>query len=238
MVYERGDLRHDTLRLSMTRDNVGEPCTMPLMPGKPALLEMLRADGVRYIFGNPGTSEGPILDALEDYPDLRYVLPTQEGAAMEMADGYARATGRPSFVNLHIETGLANGISLLHNAREGGTPAFLTSANKDVQKLDEGRSRLDEMTLMFTKWSVEVTHAEQVPSVMRRAFTVAKTPPTGPVHVGFSANALDDSSDDSVSSRLAPGRGQRLLRPPPIVVSVVARVRGPTYGTPPLISPA
>ena len=168
---------------------------MPRMTGKRSLMEMLRAEGVRYIFGNPGTSEGPILDALEDYPDLEYILTTQEGAAMGMADGYARSTQQPSFVSLHIETGLANGISLLNNAKEGGTPMVVTSANKDVRKLAEGRTQLDEMTRLFTKWSAEVTHPEQVPSVVRRAFTEAKTPPTGPVYIGFSANALDDEGE-------------------------------------------
>ncbi len=168
---------------------------MATMTGKRGLMEMLRAEGVKYIFGNPGTSEGPILDALEDYPDLKYMLTSQEGAAMGMADGYARATGKPAFVNLHIETGLANGLSLLHNAKEGGTPMVVTSANKDIRKLAEGRSELAEMVRLFAKWSVEVTDPAQIPSVMRRAFTEAKTPPTGPVYVGFSANALDGEAD-------------------------------------------
>jgi len=165
------------------------------MTGKQAVMEMLMAEGVKYIFGNPGTSEGPILDALEDYPDLQYVLTSQEGAAMGMADGYSRATGQVSFVNLHIETGLANGLSLLHNARDGGTPMVVTSANKDIRKLAEGRSDLSEMVRLFSKWSVEVTEASQIPAIMRRAFTEAKTPPTGPVYVGFSANALDGIAD-------------------------------------------
>ena len=168
---------------------------MTRMTGKRALMEMLRAEGVKYIFGNPGTSESAILDALEDYPDIEYVLTTQEGVAMGMADAYARSTQRPSFVNLHIETGLANGISLLNNAKEGGTPMVVTSANKDVRKLAEGRTRLDEMVRLFTKWSAEATHPEQIPSVMRRAFNEAKTPPTGPVYVGFSSNALDDEAE-------------------------------------------
>ena len=168
---------------------------MVRMSGKRALMEMLRAEGVEYIFGNPGTSEAPIMDVLEEYPDIKYMLTTQEGVAMGMADGYAIATGRPSFVNLHIETGLANGISLLHHAWEGGTPMVLTSGNKDVRKLAEGRTELSEMARLFTKWSVEVTHAEQVPGVMRRAFNEAKTPTTGPVYVGFSANALDDEAE-------------------------------------------
>ena len=106
---------------------------MATMTGKRGLMEMLRAEGVKYIFGNPGTSEGPILDALEDYPDLKYMLTSQEGAAMGMADGYARAPGKPAFVNLHIEAGLANGLSLLHNAKEGGTPMVVTSANKVIR---------------------------------------------------------------------------------------------------------
>jgi len=170
---------------------------MPRMAGKLALMEMLRAEGVEYIFGNPGTSESPIMSSLEEYPDLKYMLSTQEGVAMGMADGYAAATGRTAFVNLHIETGLANGISLLHHAWAEGreTPIVVTSGNKDVRKLAEGRTDLSEMVRLFTKWSVEVTHPEQVPGVMRRAFTEAKTPPAGPVYVGFSANALDDEAD-------------------------------------------
>ncbi len=171
---------------------------MVRMTGKRALMEVLRAEGVRYIFGNPGTSEAPIMDALEEYPDIEYMLATQEGVAMGMADGYAIATGRPSFVNLHIETGLANGISLLHHAWEGNTPMVLTSGNKDVRKLAEGRTELTEMVRLFTKWSVEVTHPEQVPGVMRRAFNEARTPPAGPVFVGFSANALDGEADVDV----------------------------------------
>ncbi len=172
---------------------------MPIMSGKRALMEMLRAEGVQYIFGNPGTSEGPILDALEDYPDIRYMLVTQEGAAMGMADAYARYRNAPAFVNLHIETGLANGISLLANAAEGGTPLVLTSANKDIRKLAEGRTDLVEMVRQFCKWNAEVTHPEQVPAVMRRAFNEAKTPPTGPTYIAFSANALDDEADVEIT---------------------------------------
>ena len=168
---------------------------MVRMTGKRALMEMLSAAGVDYIFGNPGTSESPIMDVLEEYPSIRYILATQEGVSVGMADGYATSTGKPSFVNLHIETGLANGISLLHHAWEGGTPLVLTSGNKDVRKLTEGRTYLPDMVRLFTKWSVEATHPEQVPGVIRRAFNEAKTPPTGPVFVGFSANALDDEAE-------------------------------------------
>jgi len=140
---------------------------MARMTGKKALLEMLTAEGVQYIFGNPGTSEGAIMDALEDYPNLQYILGTQEGVAMGAADTYARATGKPAFINLHIETGLANGISLLHNAAAGGTPLVLTAGNKDMRKLVEGRTPLADMVKLFTKWSVELTHPEQIPGAIR-----------------------------------------------------------------------
>ena len=194
---------------------------MAVMAGKVALMEALRAEGVEYVFGNPGTSEGPILDALEGYPDIRYVLVTQEGAAMGMADAYARYRGKPAFVNLHIETGLANGVSLLANAAEGGTPLVLTSANKDVRKLAEGRTDLVEMVRQFCKWSAEVTHPEQVAGVMRRAFNEARTPPTGPVYVGFSANALDDEGEVEI---VAPAEGYYRIAPDERAVGEAARL--------------
>ena len=172
---------------------------MTRMTGRRAMLEMLRAEGVEYIFGNPGTSESPIMHELESFPELKYVLVLQEGVAVGMADAYARATGRPAFVNLHIETGLANGISLLHNAYAGGTPLVLSAGNKDIRELAHGRTDLADMVRPFTKWTAEVTHPDQVPFVMRRAFNEAKTPPTGPTFVAFSANALDDEGDVEIA---------------------------------------
>ena len=171
---------------------------MTVMSGARAFLETLRAEGVRYIFGNPGTSESGIMALLPEYPDLRYVLATQEGVAMGMADGYTLASGGPAVVNLHIETGLANGISLLHHARDGGVPLVLTAGNKDIRKLAEGRTDLTEMVRQFTKSSVEATQPEQIPGLLRRAFQEATTPPTGPVFVGFAANALDGEGDMAI----------------------------------------
>ena len=118
---------------------------MPTRPGRDALLEVLEAEGVRYIFGNPGTTEGAIMHALEGHPDLEYILVAQEGVAMGMADGYARESGRPAFVNLHIETGLSNGLSLMCNAYAGGTPLVLTAANSSIGKVAEGRTDLVDL---------------------------------------------------------------------------------------------
>ena len=194
---------------------------MPRMTGAQALIEMLKAEGVEYVFGNPGTAESAIIDVLEDTPKLQYILSVQEGTAMGMADAYARITGRVGFVNLHIDSGLANGISLLTNAYEGGTPLILTSANKDVRKLAEGRFELHRMAEQFTKWSVELTHPEQIPSAMRRAFTIAKTPPTGPVYVGFAANSLDDEGEMEI---VPSATSYSELRPDPAAIDAAATI--------------
>lgn len=168
---------------------------MARMLGKHALAEMLVAEGVEYIFGNPGTSETPFLDGLQDYPQLRYVQALQEGTAVGMADGYARATGKPAFANIHIAGGLANGISGLYNAFRGGTPLVLTAGNSDTRMLISEpvlSGDLVEMTEQYTKWSVEIRHASDIPVAIRRAFKEAKTPPTGPVFVSFPWNTLDE----------------------------------------------
>ncbi|MDP5876798.1 MAG: thiamine pyrophosphate-binding protein [Dehalococcoidia bacterium] len=169
-----------------------------LMTGKKALLEMLKAEGVEYIFGNPGTSEGPIIDALEDYPEFKYILTLQEGVAVGMGDAYARATGRAAFVSLHIDSGLANGISLMQDAFTTGTPMVVVSANYDTRKLAERKTDLPEMVRSVTKWSVELTHPDQIPSVMRRAFNEANSHPKGPVYVGLTSNALDGEAEMNI----------------------------------------
>ncbi len=175
---------------------------MKNMTGKKALLEMLRLEGVRYIFGNPGTSESPFIDALDDFPDLNYVLVLQEGVAVGMADGYARATGEAAFVQLHIDSGLANGISLMIDAYNDGIPMVVVSGNYDTRKLAEYRADLPGLMRPVTKWAVEVTRPEQIPSVIRRAFNEANSEPQGPVYVALATNALDGEAEmDLIPSR-------------------------------------
>ena len=168
------------------------------MTGKQALLEMLKAEGVRFIFGNPGTSEGPIIDILGDYPEFRYILTLQESVAVGMGESYARATGAASFVSLHVDSGLANGIALMLDAYNTGTPMVVTSANYDVRKISENKTDLAELVRPVTKWSVELTHAEQIPSAIRRAFNEANSHPRGPVYVGFTSNALEGTAEMNI----------------------------------------
>lgn len=175
---------------------------MPKLAGKHALLKMFEAEGVRHMFGNPGTSEAPMMDIMPEYRGIEYFLVLQEGVAVGMAEGYARATGEVPLVSLHIDNGMANGLSLMIDQKYSGTPMVLTAGNKDIRKMAAGRSDLAEMAKPFAKWSTEITHAEQVPSVIRRAFQEARTAPTGPVFVAVSANAFDDVADvDILPSR-------------------------------------
>src|SRR4051794_29293431 len=75
------------------------------MRARDVLLEVLHTEGVRHIFGNPGSTELPLIDALAGTDDLHYVLALQEASAVAMAEGYAQATGRPAFLNLHTSAG-------------------------------------------------------------------------------------------------------------------------------------
>ena len=170
-----------------------------MMTGKQALLEMLKAEGVDHIFGNPGTSEGPIIDLLGDYPEFRYILTLQESVAMGMGEAYARATGRASFVSLHVDSGLANGIALMLDALNTGTPMVVTSANYDARKVNETITDLAQLVRPVTKWAVELTLPDQIPSVIRRAFNEANSHPKGPVYVGFTSNALEGMAEMNIA---------------------------------------
>src|SRR4051794_37626889 len=109
------------------------------MRGRDVLLEVLRTEGVRHIFGNPGTTELPFIDALADNDlgaaDLHYVLALQEATAVGMADGYAQATRRPAFLNLHTSAGLGNAIGNLTNAQANRTPLVVTAGQQDRRHL-------------------------------------------------------------------------------------------------------
>ena len=170
-----------------------------MMTGKQALLEMLKAEGVDYIFGNPGTSEGPIIDLLGDYPEFRYILTLQESVAVGMGEAYARAIGKASFVSLHVDSGLANGIALMLDALNTGTPMVVTSANYDARKVNETITDLANLVRPVTKWATELTLPDQIPSVIRRAFNEANTHPKGPVYVGFTSNALEGMAEMNIA---------------------------------------
>ena len=176
------------------------------------LIEILRAAGVGYLFGNPGTTELPFLDAL-DGSGLTYVVALQEATAAAAADGYAQASGRLGVVNLHVAPGLANALSIVHNASRAKTPLLVTAGQQDTRLLLDAPILAGDMVKMtdgLTKWSYELRNAAEAPSALRRAIHLALSPPTGPVFLSLPMDLMSEPCDDTgaapgpVAARPAP----------------------------------
>jgi benzoylformate decarboxylase len=160
---------------------------MPIR-GANAFLEMLAAGGVRYLFGNPGTTELPLMDALAADERIEFILGLQEVPVMSMADGYAMASGQLGVVNLHICAGLGNAMGMLYNAWREGTPLLVTAGQQDRRLRFEEPILWGDMVGVvrpWTKWAAEVERVEDLPAALRRAMQAALTPPTGPVFLSL-----------------------------------------------------
>ena len=171
---------------------------MPKMTGKRAMIEQLMADGVRRIFGNPGTTEQGFMDALRDYPEMEFMLALHEGVAVCMADAYARITRRPAFVEVHIAPGLGNALGMLHNAAVGKTPLVVYAGQSPGATLLQEphlSGPLVEMARPVCKWAAQIDRAHDVPRALRRAFKVAMEPPQGPVFLSLPMDTLDEEAD-------------------------------------------
>jgi len=181
--------------------------------GREALLEVLRTEGVRHVFGNPGTTELPLVDALAGVDDIDYVLALQEATAVGMADGYAQATGRPAFLNLHTSAGLGNAIGNLTNAQANGTPLVVTAGQQDRRHLHHDpllAGDLVGLAAPVSKWAHEVSNLGELGTIVRRAFHDAASAPAGPVFVSIPMDLLEESGDAPVP---APSRIERAIAP-------------------------
>ncbi|MCE9603817.1 MAG: thiamine pyrophosphate-binding protein [Planctomycetia bacterium] len=186
---------HLSRRLISARDGKfsGAEVMTVRMSGVEALIKMLAEAGVRRMFGNPGTTELPLMDALAvaakaGRSEIDYTLGLQEVPVMAMADGYAMASRGLGVVNLHASCGLGNAMGMLYNAHREGTPLLVTAGQTDR------RIRFEEPILWgdmvgvakpWTKWSAEVERVEDLPAAVRRAIQIALTPPTGPVFLSL-----------------------------------------------------
>lgn len=168
------------------------------LSGKRALFEQLLADGVTAIFGNPGTTEQGFMDLLPEYPQIRYYLALHEGVAVTMADVYARASGRPGFVELHTAPGVGNGMGMLFNAWAGGSPLVVYAGQSVAEGLFQEpylSADVVSMAKPITKWAAEITQTSDVPQALRRAFKVAMEPPRGPVLLSIPIDVLDGKAE-------------------------------------------
>lgn len=166
------------------------------MRGADVVLEILESEGVSKIFGNPGTTELPLIDALAQHPSIEYVLALQEATAVAMADGYAQATGRPAFVNLHTAGGLGHGMGGLLNAVASNTPLVITAGQQDRRHLVMDpllAANLTGLAGPVAKWTHEVTSIADLPIVLRRAFQDAMAPPRGLVFLSLPMDIMDQT---------------------------------------------
>jgi benzoylformate decarboxylase len=165
--------------------------------GAQLLLEILESEGVDYIFGNPGTTELPLIDALLETTAIRYILALQEASVVAMADGYAQAARKPGFINLHTAGGLGHGLGNLLNASVSQTPLVVTAGQQDSRHTITDPLLFGDLVSIAgpaVKWAHEVAHADQLPILVRRAFNDAKAAPTGPVFLSLPMDVMEEMS--------------------------------------------
>jgi len=162
--------------------------------GSSAFLALLKDEGITKLFGNPGTTELPIMHAMTEQSDISYVLGLQESIVVAMADGYARATGDIAAVNVHVAPGLGNAMGALFTANFSGSPVIITAGQQEQgHGLTEPLlyAPLVPIAQPLVKWAVEVNRIEDLPRIIRRAAKVALTPPTGPVFISLPGDILN-----------------------------------------------
>src|SRR5690348_7384615 len=187
---------------------------------KQATFDLLRAFGIKKVFGNPGSTELPFLS---DWPDdIDYVLGLQEASVVGMADGYAQATRNAGFVNLHSAAGVGNALGNVYTAHRNQTPLVITAGQqaRSILPLQPFlyAERASEFPRPYVKFSIEPARGEDVPAAIARAYYVAMQPPCGPTFVSI---PVDDWDRPTEPVRRRDVNGARY--PDPAVIDAVAR---------------
>src|SRR4051795_5223722 len=188
-----------------------------------ASFELFRKHGMTTIFGNPGSTELPMLAEFPD--DFRYVLGLQEAVAVGMADGYAQASGRVTHVNLHTAPGVGNGMGAIFNAQANHSPLLVT-AGQQVRAhitMEANLTNRDATRVVdpFVKWSFEPPRAQDIPHAIARGIHSAGIAPKGPAFVSL---PMDDWNEDAEeASRAAVERSaQSRYGPDPDAIKALA----------------
>jgi benzoylformate decarboxylase len=172
--------------------------------GRSAFLALLKDEGVSHLFGNPGTTELPVMDALSEHPDMEYVMAMQESIVVYMADGFSRASGKLTACNVHVAPGLGNAMGAIYTAKFSGTPIIITAGQQE-----QGHGLMEPLLYdplvpiaePLVKWAVEVTRLEDLPRIVHRAAKIATTPPTGPVFISLPGDILNMEDAIELGSR-------------------------------------
>jgi benzoylformate decarboxylase len=177
--------------------------------GAELFVDALSEYGVKHVFGNPGTTELPVVHAIAD-SDIEYILGLHEDIAVGMAGGYAQTRRYHAHhddeitplgvANLHLAPGLAHGLGNLYAAKVAGAPVLVTAGNHSTDFRHEEpilSGDLLRMTRQFCKSSQEVLDPSAIPTMVRRAVRTALTPPTGPVFLGLPLDTMLTETDAS-----------------------------------------
>ena len=167
------------------------------MRGRRVLMDSFVAHGVRHIFGNPGTTETPLLDSLPAYPQIDYVMTLHEGVAVGAASFCAQAGRRVTVANLHVAPGLGNGIGALYGALKANSPVVVTAGQQDTRMRLRNPVLGHDLVAMaapVAKWSVQVERADEIAPILRRAFKVATDAPQGPVFVSLPIDVMEQET--------------------------------------------
>jgi benzoylformate decarboxylase len=152
-----------------------------------ATVDLLRELGMTTVFGNPGSTEIPFLG---EWPNsLRYVLGLQEASVVAMADGYARASGRAAFCNLHSAAGVGHALGNVFTAHRNNAPLVITAGQQARALLPHqpflGATDAAQFPKPYVKWSAEPARAQDVPAAIAQAWRVATQRPRGPAFVSI-----------------------------------------------------
>jgi len=191
--------------------------------GRDAFMQLLVQEGVTHVFGNPGTTELALMEVVPNYPQIKYVLGLQESIVLGMADGFGRATGQLSAVNLHCTPGLGHAMGALYTAKFSGSPILVTAGQYEIgygltePLLYEPLVRIAEP---LVKWSVEVERAEDLPRIVHRAAKIALSPPSGPVFISLPGSVLDEVTETELGH---PSRVESNVQPTPAILHRLAQ---------------
>src|SRR5262249_37100638 len=193
--------------------------------GIEAFLDILAAAGVTHIFGNPGTTQLPLNDALAKDSRFQDLFGLHEIPLTAMADGYAMASGKLGVVNVHIACGLGNAMGMLYNAHVEGTPLLVVVGQQD-RRLNFSEPVLSGdllgMARPCVKWAADVQRIQDLPNAVRRAIQESLPPPTGPVFLALPLDLQSESADHL--DRRPPSVTSRGVRPPVEAIDQAAKL--------------
>ncbi len=168
------------------------------MRARDVFMDSLVANGALKIFGNPGTTENPLLESLTAYPNIEYIVALHEGVAVCAAGAYAQATGHTAVANVHVAPGLGNAIGMMYGCLKAQSPVVVTAGQQDTRlrlRRPLLSHNLTEMAAPVVKWTAEPRTADEMAPIMREAFQIANEYPKGPVFVSLPNNVMESETE-------------------------------------------